>query len=443
MGTLKRGVRNVLRSPIRLALVVALLGTSLMFVATMFALNASAQQRLADARSQIGTGIDIRPGGSFGPFGGGGTLTASQVTTIKNTAGVVAASEQVSEQYSGTAIKGAITTPTNTGSSSGGPPAGSGFGNRFNDNGTIPPTIYGLTPGQAQYTLVNGSIAKVASGRNLASGDANANVALTSAALAKANTLKVGSTFTLQSTTFTLVGLISTGSNFGDNTIIIPLTTAQRVYQITGVSSVTAYAASDTAVDSLVTRLKSALGSGVDVVAQGALYTQTLAALNDAQGNIFTTLIVSIVTAALVILFAVMLIVRERTREIGLLKAIGASNWQVISQFGVEVLSLSGIAAGIAALLMGVAGGALASKFDIAAPTTGGFGGPGGSGGVFRFGGRAAAAALTNQGPFSAGLTPGTLLLVLGLGVALAVLASVIPAWYVARIKPADVLRAD
>jgi ABC-type lipoprotein release transport system permease subunit len=32
---------------------------------------------------------------------------------------------------------------------------------------------------------------------------------------------------------------------------------------------------------------------------------------------------------------------------------------------------------------------------------------------------------------------------VLGLGVLLAVVASVIPAWYVARIKPADVLRAE
>ena len=69
-GTLLRGPRNVLRSPIRLVLVVAILGTSLMFVAAMFALNASAQQRLDAARDQIGTGIDVSVAGSFGPFGG-------------------------------------------------------------------------------------------------------------------------------------------------------------------------------------------------------------------------------------------------------------------------------------------------------------------------------------------------------------------------------------
>src|SRR5579871_4687129 len=63
LGTIKRGGRNVARNPMRLALIVALLGTGLMFVAAMFALNGSAQQRLQAARDEIGTGIDIRPSG--------------------------------------------------------------------------------------------------------------------------------------------------------------------------------------------------------------------------------------------------------------------------------------------------------------------------------------------------------------------------------------------
>ncbi|HKD74823.1 MAG TPA: FtsX-like permease family protein, partial [Ktedonobacterales bacterium] len=239
----------------------------------------------------------------------------------------------------------------------------------------------------------------------------------------------------LNGTTFTLVGMISTGSGFGDNTIIIPLATAQSVYKVSGVSEVTVYAGSDSDVQPLVNRLKSALGSGVDVTAQSDLFQATLTALKDAQGNIFTTLVVAIITAALVILFAVMLIVRERTREIGLLKAIGASNWQVVSQFGVEVLSLSGIAAVVAALLLIITGNTLASKFDITS-NTGGFTGGGGR----FFGG---AIPTSNQAPFSAGLTASTLITVLGLGIALAVLASVIPAWYVARTKPAEVLRAE
>ena len=188
--------------------------------------------------------------------------------------------------------------------------------------------------------------------------------------------------------------------------------------------------------NALVSRLKSELGSSIDVVAQATLYQETLGALDSVQGNIFTTLIVAIVTAALVIVFAVMMIVRERVQEIGLLKAIGASHWQVVSQFAVEVLSLSLIAAVVAALLLAVVGGTLASKFD-PAPSSAGFGG--GS----RFGALAVGpVAAGTSAPFSAGLSAGSLILVLGLGVLLAVVASVIPAWYVARIKPADVLRA-
>ena len=59
------------------------------------------------------------------------------------------------------------------------------------------------------------------------------------------------------------------------------------------------------------------------------------------------------------------LIVRERTREIGALKALGASRWHVVGQFGVEVLVLSGIAAVVATGLLALAGPAIAATFDL------------------------------------------------------------------------------
>jgi putative ABC transport system permease protein len=427
IGTLLRGVRNVLRSPLRLVLVVAILGTSLMFVAVMFVLNGSAQQRLAAARSQIGSGVEVRTAGAFAFFGGGSsTLTASQVKTILATPGVGSVTEVLQEQYSGTAIKGTISAPS----------SGGGFGgSRFNDNGTIAPTIYGLVPGQSSYTLSDGSVAKMSSGHNLSSSESKSDVALMSKALASANGLKVGSTFSLENSTISLTGLFTTGSNFGDDGIIMPLDAVQSVYNTSGVSDVTVYASSNSGVNTLVSKLKSELGSSVDVVSQATLYQEALNTLDSVQGNIFTTLIVAIITAALVIVFAVMMIVRERVQEIGLLKAIGASHWQVVSQFAVEVLSLSLIAALTAALLLAIVGGTLASKFDPS--PTGGFGG--GS----RFGAVAIGpATASTSAPFSAGLSAGSLFLVLGLGVLLAVVASVVPAWYVARIKPADVLRA-
>src|SRR5579875_1825776 len=59
MDTVIRGMRNVLRNPLRLLLIVLLLGASLMLVAAMVSLNASAQQQLTNVHKEVGTAITI------------------------------------------------------------------------------------------------------------------------------------------------------------------------------------------------------------------------------------------------------------------------------------------------------------------------------------------------------------------------------------------------
>ena len=59
MDTVIRGMSNVLRSPLRLLLVVFLPGASLMLVAAMVSLNSSAQQQLANVHAEVGTAITI------------------------------------------------------------------------------------------------------------------------------------------------------------------------------------------------------------------------------------------------------------------------------------------------------------------------------------------------------------------------------------------------
>jgi len=178
-------------------------------------------------------------------------------------------------------------------------------------------------------------------------------------------------------------------------------------------------------------------------VTEASNYTNTMNALNTAQNSIKLALIVAIITATLVIIFAVFITVRERTIEIGTLKAIGASHWQVIRQFWGEVLALSAIASLIAVTLLATLGPVISQAFTVstsanttATPTPSGrFGG-----GVFRSLSSAPTANL-NVHLSAATLNAETLLIIVGLGMGLAVLTSVIPAWYVARIKPAEVLR--
>ena len=445
MDTVIRGMRNVLRNPLRLLLIVLLLGASLMLVAAMVSLNDSAQQQLTSVHQEVGTAITINYAtndsqnaapstGSSGQngFGNRGFFTQptatpipnSAIASVKNLSGVASVEESLRRSDTDNVLKtSTIQTPDGRSIS-------------------IPPTVNGISTGATHFTLAGGTTPALASGRTFQTSDANSYVAMMSQTLADSNSLSVGSTFTIKGKTFSIIGLYTTDQQFAANSLVVPLATMQSIYSVNGVDSVTVYAQSYEQVDALAARVRTTLGKAYDVVTEASTYANTINALNTAQNSIKLALIVSIITATLVIIFAVFITVRERTIEIGTLKAIGASHWQVIRQFWGEVLALSFVAAVIAALLLATLGPVISQAFNVSTPAaatpTVGFGGG-------RFGpGRALFATQTanlNVHLAAATLDVQTLLIIVGLGMGLAVLTSVIPAWYVARIKPAEVLR--
>ncbi len=445
METILRGMRNVLRNPLRLLLVVFLLGASLMLVAAMVSLNSSAQQQLASVHQQVGTAITINyatndsqnAGQSTGQQSGGqgqngrGFFTQATVTPIPNSAiskvqhlpGVASVEESLRRSDTdGTLQTSTIQTPSGRSIS-------------------IPPTVNGISTGATHFTLAGGSTPTLVSGRTFQASDASADVAMMSQTLAENNDLIVGSTFPLKGKTFTIIGLYTTDQGFANSSLVIPLATMQNVFSVDGVDSMTVYAQSYEQADALAASLRSTLGKAYDVVTEASTYASTINSLNTAQNSIKLALIVAIVTATLVIIFAVFITVHERTAEIGTLKAIGASHWQVIRQFWGEVLALSVVAAIIAVGLLAALGPVISQAFNISTPSTT-------TAGSFRGGffgaGRALFASQTanlNVHLSSATLNAQALLIIVGLGMGLAVLTSVIPAWYVARIRPAEVLR--
>lgn len=181
----------------------------------------------------------------------------------------------------------------------------------------------------------------------------------------------------------------------------------------------------------------------------------------------------SVVGVIMVLLMA--LIVRSRVREIGILKAIGAPNRNIVGQFGIETLMLSVGAAVVALGLSLATGSTIADQFKSAAATTSGseptatdtgtaqpqqfgFGGAGG----FPGGGRGAPGAFGQLGGLATAtdgatseevdaaldsidfsLSPNVLGLAFGAAFLVALAGVSVPTLSVVRMRPADVLRFE
>ena len=446
------------RNPLRMVLVIALLGTSLMFVAAMMSLSANSQQEIAAMHKRVGTGITVsyasndarnaqQSGGPViisGPSTGNGNgpgfsgqgptpIPNSAVAKIRKTQGVASVQESLARPDMDGDIKGGQLTD----------PSGQ----------TVNASLFvnGIPSDATNFTLMGGDTPTLVAGRGFRSSDANANVALMDQDVAKANNLHVGSTFKLHGTTFTLIGLYTTTNQFSASSVILPLATMQRVFGIDGVDSVTLNATSYEQVEAVAARLRSALGKAYDVGTQNAQYTNAFNALQVAQNSIQVALFVSFLIAAAVTVFAVLMLVRERTAEIAILKTIGASHWQVLRQFWTEIAALSVTAAALAVFLLLAVGPFISQKFDIDASALVKANGPGASVPGMIVNG-STTGPLTTTGPTAtnplsgvhlaaATLTTQTLLIIVIIGIGLALLTSIIPIWSVAYIKPASVLR--
>jgi putative ABC transport system permease protein len=187
-----------------------------------------------------------------------------------------------------------------------------------------------------------------------------------------------------------------------------------------------------------------------DVTTQEAQFDVISAPLTDAQDSSKLAMWAALFASAAVILFSIGIVSRQRIREIGILKAVGASNWHVIGQMTVETAFISVMAAVLGALAtfplaQKVADG-LVSEPAAAGPRLIGEGGPPGGGFAGPIGN-----AVVNGGDAGGGVlggvnvavSPEIFVYALAIAIGLALIATIIPAWYVGRVRPAEVLRYE
>ena len=139
-----------------------------------------------------------------------------------------------------------------------------------------------------------------------------------------------------------------------------------------------------------------------------------------------------------------MMIVRERRREIGVMKAIGSSNIGIVRQFIVEALTLT-----VLGLVIGLGVGVVAAtpvtnSLVSSSTSTSQQGGPGGNGGGF---GRSFrnAGVTGRQTLNNIKASVGVDMLAIGAlaAIAIAVLGSAAPAFLISKIKPAEAMRNE
>jgi len=473
MNVISRGVRNAFRNNIRTLSVVVILGLSIALALSMLLAHQAVNKKIENIKSSEGNTITVSPAGVRGFQGGGNPLTQTQLNGVSNLAHVDTIEESLNDRLtsSDTNLQSSVQLgqlgqrfATNFGGGSGTISGNSSFNPAdFTPPVTVlgsnNPTDLANTQGGGTFTLKSGAVF---------SSTSSDDVALVGTALASKNNLSVGSTFTAYNTTIKVVGIFSSGNDFSNGLLVMPLKTLQTLSSQPGdITSAVVTVDSVSNVNSVTSAVKSKLGSAADVTSSVDQAQTSIDSLNSIKNISVYSLIGAVVAGAVIIFLVMLMIVRERRREIGVFKAIGASNVKIVSQFMVEAVTLTILAAVVGILISLAAADPITrtlvnnstnsgSTSSVQTPgfgTSGGAGGGGfarlrqqagtGNGPTFVSSGSGIGRVRNNITNIHAVVSWNIVLYGLGAAILIALVGSGIASWSIAKVRPAEVLRTE
>jgi putative ABC transport system permease protein len=350
VGTLTILVGNKLRSGLTILGIV--IGVAA--VIAMLSVGQGAQNSITSSISSIGTNLLFLSAGSsarFGGGGGGGTVTVKNIRQL-----TMSDAQALQDPYLAPDVL--AVAPILQG--------GNISASATNGQSTTT-TVYGVTSNYFSMraeTLTEGAIF---SDQEV---NIHARVAVIGPDLATTlfgvSTGLTGQTLRINGQTFTIIGVLKSkgGTALGssDNQAIIPITTARdRVIQTPGnyVNTIYIQATSAASVTNASTEVSNIMRHHVAVGAEdfSIFNQQDLANTASSIIGVLTIFLGGIAAISLLVggigIMNIMLVsVTERTREIGLRKAVGARNRDIMVQFLVESLILS-LLGGVIGILLG------------------------------------------------------------------------------------------
>lgn len=389
-----RLLRNLGRRKLRTTLTV--LGITIgIWTLVVFGALATKINRLVDGGSQYYAGKIIVSDASNSGIGLGTVpMDLAVANQIRGMAGVAAADPQVEIPLDGNA-NAAFGTPNLIG----GAVAGADKG------------LDSFTPEPAQ-------------GRLLTAGDEGAQVTVLGSDLARKLDVGVGDSTKLNGVPFTIVGILQPTLLSPDTTAMVPLAAGQKLFLATLppllrgtldasqlASRIIVHPASGTDEAALATRIK-ATADNVSAMTSADFNQQVGATTMIFNAIIIGVALISLIVGGLSVINTMAMSVAERTREIGIKRAIGGSRIRVVREIVAE--------AGFIGLLGGLIGLTLGALVVVVANEAG-----------------------RSSGLILFELTPATAILAIVFSTILAAIAGIVPALHAARLDPVTALRYE